>query len=77
MPSLKSAFQNGIKEGWALFWSPLTGMFNTAKDVISRAKQDTPNLRTEFTAGLHEGWAMFRSPLSGLCRAVKSIFRSK
>lgn len=77
MPSLKRAFQNGIKEGWGLFWSPLTGMFHTARDIISRRKQDAPNVRTEFTAGLREGWAMYRSPLSGLCRAVKSMFRSK
>jgi hypothetical protein len=37
MKKLRNEFSQGWKEGWQLFWSPLTGFLKAAKKVISGA----------------------------------------
>lgn len=37
MKKLRNEFLKGWKEGWQLFWSPLTGFVQAAKKIILEA----------------------------------------
>jgi hypothetical protein len=76
MGSLKSSFQQGIKDGWTLFRSPFTGMYHMAKEIIL-AEQGDPGIKNQFVAGLRNGWTLYWSSLTAFGKTIKSILTSK
>lgn len=76
MKKVKTQFAHGIKEGWSLFWSPVTGMAQKSKQVIV-AEQGAPGVKNQFVAGLRDGWTVFFSPIVGASKAIKAALSSK
>jgi hypothetical protein len=76
MKSLKDAFFTGAREGWALFWSPLTGAYKAAKEIIS-PERSVFGAKENFKAGMRDGWRMYWSPITAFCKAAKTLLTSK
>jgi hypothetical protein len=76
MTKVKIQFALGIKEGWSLFWSPVTGMTEKSKQVIF-AERGAPGVKNQFVAGLRDGWTVFFSPFAGAGKAIKAALSSK
>ena len=35
MNNIRKELVNGLREGWALFWSPFVAMYSVAKEIVS------------------------------------------
>ena len=76
MRNMKEQISLGMKEGWSIFWLPLTSLYATSKKVIL-AEQGASSVKHQFALGMREGWAVFWSPFSVSFQAIKTVFSKK
>ena len=75
MHNIKKELKSGLREGWALFWSPFVGMYCAAIAILFTRSAPT-STRGSFSAGLKEAWTLFWSPFRAFYKAAKAIFEN-
>lgn len=72
MKKLDNLVSAGAREGWSIFWSPVTGMFRQANDMVNSGDPSF-GIFANVKSGLKAGWSMYWSPFASLGRAIQSV----